>query len=369
MPGGPVLTVIITSVNEGLDKGLVEAEKKIGGFGAKAGGKLAKVAKVAAPVAGVAAAVAKLGSAADKAATDTAGFNAAMIASGASADDLAGPLKDAQKASKDLAFSGAQTKDALIALNTATGDTQTSVELLAVAQDVARLSGSDLETASNAVAKAFIGNDKALRTLIPGLEAGATGMETIENASAAAAGQADIFAESAEATGIKTKAALKGLAITIGKAVGPAFKAMLEALLPVVEALALLVESILPLLIPLINKIAKGFEIAAKAISKVVEVVAKLITKVRELLAPLDAVAEKIRNIDLNPFKSIGNAVAVAPSVGAGTQAAGSGSSRGGGVTFNIYGDPAVIEAKVTKALRDYTRRNGAGAVFSAGRR
>ena len=33
-------------------------------------------------------------------------------------------------------------------------------------------------------------------------------------------------------------------------------------------------------------------------------------------------------------------------------------------VQINIYGDPSVIEAKVTKALRDYARRNGRSAVL-----
>lgn len=368
-PRGPVLTVIITSVTDGLEKGLTVAEGKIGGL-AKAGGKIAKVAKVAAPIAGVAAVTAKLGAAGDKAATAMQSFDAAMAAAGASSADLAGPLKDAQKQATAMAFSGGDARDSLVALQTATGDAAKSAELLAVAQDVARLSGADLTVASDAVAKAYAGQDRQLRALIPGMAATESGMETIALAEKAAAGQSEIFADSAEGMGIRTKAALKGIAITVGKAVAPAFRTMLAALLPVVEALGELITAILPILIPLINAIAKGFEIAAKAIAKVVQWVTKLISKIKELLKPLNDAIAKLDK--LNPFSrqsGMGNiiggnsAAAVAGLTNARVATTGTGNA-----TINIYGDPAVIEAKVIRALRGYQARNGVGAVLTPGR-
>lgn len=403
MPSGPVLTVVIVSATEGLDKGLKEAEKKIGGFSGAAG-KLGKVAKVAAPIAGVAAAVAKLGAAGDKANTAVKLFGQSMENAGIDAEGMAGPIADAQKASKALAFSGGQTRDALVSLATATGDAEKSAELLAVAQDVARMSGADLTTTADAVAKAYTGNDRALKALIPGLTAGATGMDTIANASAAAAGQADIFADSGEAAGIKTKNALKGLAITVGKALAPAFRTMLDALLPVIESLSQLVVAVLPVLVPLLDAVAKVIALIATAFSKALDIVTRfvsllvsklmplmekvkdvfgkvadvigsvsdavnrLIGKIQDLLGPLGSAVDKLKNLDLNPFNAVNGAMTAAAQPSVSTLQSGGGSSRAGGVNITIIGDPAVIEARVTKALRDYSRRNGAGSVFTPGR-
>lgn len=388
MPRGPVLTVVVTSVNEGLDKGLKDAEKKLGAFG-ESGDKvaqvltklhvpekqtasilgmasgLAKVAKVAAPVAGVAAVVAKLGAAGDKANTQLEAFNTAMIEAGVEAGRMDPAIAGAVKSATDMAFSGQQARDSLVSLQTATKDSAESARLLAVAQDVARLSGADLTVAADAVAKAYAGQDRQLKALIPGIGATASGMETIARAEQLAAGQAEIFANSAEGMGIKTKAALKGIAVSIGKAVAPAFKMLLEALLPLVESLAKLVEAILPALLPLLKGAAKAFELVARAITKVVDLVTRLINKIRELLAPLTEAINKLK--ELNPFKGQvkglvnGNAVTVA---GLQTVPASRSTGGGGGVTVNIYGDPSVIEAKVMKALRDYARKNGPASVF-----
>jgi hypothetical protein len=367
---GPVLTVVITAATEGLDKGLKEAEKKLGIFG-KSKGKLAGIAKVAAPIAGVAAVAAKLGKSAADVALATESWASAMDKLGVANATTNPTIQAAIQGSKDLAFGAADTRAGLLALTTATGSAEQALALLPAAQDIARLSGEDLATVSEAIAKAYNGQDRALRALVPGLASGATGMETIANATAIAAGQADIYAESASGMADKTKMALKGLAVTIGKAVQPAFEGMLAVLLPIITSLGELVTAILPILIPLIQAVAKAFEIAAKAISKVVSLVASLITKIRELLGPLTSAVNKLQ--ELNPFKGkVGQIItAGTPSgitVGGFATAAPVAGAGGGGVTINIYGDPAVIEARVTRALRDYARRNGAAAVFTPGR-
>lgn len=397
-PRGPVLTVIITGSTEGLDKGLKEAEGKIGAFGKK-GGKIGKAAKVAGPIVAIAAAAAKLGSTADKTATAMKGFEQAMLASGASAEDLAGPLKDAVKSATEMAFTGGQARDSLVALQTATGDAAKSAELLAVAQDVARLSGADLTVAADAIAKAYVGQDRALKALLPGLDPAAKGMDAIAEAERLAAGQAENFAGSAEALGIKASMSFKAVANSIGKAVQPAFRALLEALIPVLDALGQLVNALLPVLVPLVTLVAKvftklvnilttlitnvlpvlnrliagitrAFQKVASVIQTVVGWVQKLIDKINALLAPLQKAVDKLS--ELNPFKGqiaqiVGGQQLTAAALTTTPQAT-AGGARGGGVVINIYGDPAVIEAKVTKALRDYARRNGAAAVFAPSR-
>jgi hypothetical protein len=276
-------------------------------------------------------------------------------------------LKAAIDQSKSLAFSSGATRDALLALTTATGDSTKAIELLGPAQDIARLSGSDLATVAEAMAKALNGNDRALKALIPGLASGETAMDTIAAATEIAAGQADLYADSASGMADKTKAAFKGLAMSVGKVVQPAFEGMLKVLLPIIESLGVLVNSLLPILIPLVEAVGKVFEFAAKAIGKVVTGIAKLIDKVRQLLGPLGDMINKLGQIDLNPFNRAQEIVGSA--AGVSTMATGGGTRAAGGpVTINIYGDPATIEARVIRALRGYQFRNGAGSVFNPGR-
>jgi len=394
MPKGPVLTVVITSVSQGLDKGLKDASSKLGDFGesgnvvadslakigvppsaissvAKMAGGLTTVAKVAAPIAGVAAVVAKLGDMGDKANTAMAGFDIAMKNAGASAGALDPAIAGALKSSKDMAFSSQAARDSLVSLQTATGDTAKSAELLAVAQDVARLSGADLSVASDAVAKAYAGQDRQLRALVPGMAKTKTGLDTIAEAEKLAAGQADNFAGSAEGMGIKTAASLKGIAVSAGKTLAPAMREMLAALMPVVEAFGELLEAVLPLLLPLLSAVAKAFTIAAKAVTAIIKLITRLISKIRELLQPLNDVIWKLQQ--LNPFKGVINQVVNGTAVVAGTTTmatrSGGGAKGGaGGVTINIYGDPAVIEARVIRALKSYQQRNGVASLITAGR-
>jgi hypothetical protein len=364
MPRNPTLTVKIDGDESGLNKSLGAAEKKVGRF---SGGAIAKVAKIAVPAAAVAGVLLKLAKAADKGATATASLNQTLENQGIAAAGAKPAIDAAIANSKALAFSSTETKNALAPLVTATGDVAVASELLAVAQDVARASGTDLTTAADAVAKAYVGQDKALRGLMPGITAGATGMETIANASAAAAGQADIFADSAQGMGIKAVAAFKGLAAQIGGVFVPVLKALLPLITQLISLLSTLITAILPVITPLIKALTGAINTATAAISKIVTWVQKLIDKIKQLMGPLNDAVSKIKQ--LNPFSkgAMGQTytvetVATQMGVGTTTQSQGRG---GGGVTINIYGDPSVIEARVTKALRDYTRRNGAGSVFT----
>jgi hypothetical protein len=297
-------------------------------------------------------------------------FALSLEAAGVSAAVYEDELNAAIRSSQKLAFTDDETRNAIAALTTATHDAGTSIALLSTAQDVARLSGSSLEASADAVAKAFIGNDAALARMIPGLEQGATGFDTIAAASKAAEGQSEAFSKSASAGSAKTKIAMEELGEAIGGLLLPVVQGLFEALTPLLEAFADLVNELLPILVPLIEKLARVAEIAAKAIGKIASAVANLIGKIKELLGPLREAVDGLKNLDLNPFsgKAAPAPAGVAGVSGLQTTTTQSSGGRGGGVTINIYGDPSVIEARVTKALRDYARRNGVGSVFTPGR-
>lgn len=312
---------------------------------------------------------AEVSKAAKDAAAEEQIFADSMKAVTGSQDNWVAGTDAAIKASQKLAFTDTETRKAILSLSTATGDSEKSLELLTVAQDVARVSGVSLEQAADAVAKAAAGQDTALKRLLPGLGETASAEETIAKASNLAAGAAETFGQSSEAGALKADIAFNELKETLGAKVAPALKAVKDALKPLLQQLLELASKILP---PVLNLLAKLFEIAGKvanAVNKIVDAVQRLIGKLKELLKPLDQAISKLKNLDLNPFN---NAVAAAAgatqAAGVSTQAVGGGRGGGGGITINIYGDPATIEARVMRALKSYQYRNGPGAIFTAGR-
>jgi phage-related protein len=166
---------------------------------------------------------------------------------------------------------------------------------------------------------------------------------------------------------MKADIAFGELKETLGAAVLPAIQGVVEAAKPLVTQLVQLASKILP---PLLKLLEKLFNIAGKvagAIGKIADAVGRLTQKIKDLLAPLGDAVNKLKNLDLNPFSNAVGGVPTPAGITAETQAAGT-RSAGGPVTINIYGDPAVIEARVIRALRGYQFRNGAGSVFNPGR-
>jgi hypothetical protein len=291
-------------------------------------------------------------------------FALALSNAGIAADAQASGMNDAVIAAQKMAFTDDEARAALTSLAGATHSASASIALFTQAQDIARLAGVSLESATDAVAKAYAGNDAALARMIPGLEVGATGMDTLSNASDLAKGSADEYAKSATAMGEKARIAFSEVTEAIGGALLPVLAELGKALGPLIISFAKLLQSILPALIPLISALARVATVAAKAITRIADAVTKLIDKIRTLLGPLNKAVEGLRNLDLNPFSKSVPMAQSAPSVST-LQATGSATRSGGGVTINIYGDPSVIEARVTKALRDYARHNGAASVFT----
>ena len=246
---------------------------------------------------------------------------------------------------------------------TATGDVTTATGLLTQAQDIARFANVDLATAADAVAKAQAGQAGPLQKLIPGLAKGATATDTLAAASAAAAGQADLFANSSAGMSARTGDALGELSEEIGSVFLPILDAIIPALLPIISALGTLVRAILPILIPLIKVLATALGIVANVLSIVVGWLAKLVSwlsdaigKVGDFLAKLNP----LQGIKLPSLPFLSSSAASAAPAGVG-RSAGRTVAPAAPASITIYttGDGIEAEQAVVRALRRVTRING----------
>lgn len=366
------ITVKLNADSTGLSKGLAAGSKSIALFGQQVGVTLPPKLNLAVQGTKALLKVTKtVGTAAKDAAAEEQIFQQAMSNVTGESQDYNAALESTINASMKKAFTDTETRKALVALTTATGDSATATDLLTSAQDIARVAGVDLETAADAVAKAYAGQDTALLRMLPGLQQGTDAMGTIKNATDLAAGASDAYATSSQAAGDKARIAFSELAETIGGALGPALKDLGAALKPLLAALGQLASVILPPLLKLLGQFIETAARVASAITRIVEAVTRLISKIKELLGPLTDAIGKLKDFNIlggRSFNAPAMATAAAPAVGTRGLTAPA-MQHGGGVTINIYGDPSVIEARVTKALRDYARRNGAGAVFTPERK
>jgi hypothetical protein len=365
---GVSLVVSIVGDTKGLEKSLNQSGSDVKGFG---GDALAAAAKVTV-IAGVALAGAAAIGAMTKAAADDRAeqqkLQKAIENAGAATADTTAQVDAAIAAGQEKAFTDSQTRDGLQSLVTATKDVGVATQLLAQAQDIARFAGVDLATASDAVAKAYAGQDSKLVKLVPGMTKGATAMETLGKASQLAAGQADIYAKSADGMNDRAGDAFSELSETIGEVFLPVLDAILPIVIQIIKLFGQLIKAVLPLLVPILKAVGVALTIVGNVLSVVIGWLIKLIDWLSKAIGMLGDFLAKINpfsgiKLPSLPFTASGQSVS---GLQAGTQAAGS--SVNGGVTINIYGDPSVIEAKVTKALRDYKRRNGTEAVFSLDR-
>ena len=350
---GVGLVVGVTGDISGLQKSLGSAGQEVKGFGGISLATAAKVTVVAGAVALAAEGLYELAKSADADRTEQKKLVAAIEAAGAATGDYMAQVDAAIAQGQAKAFSDSETRAGLESLVRATGDVSAATGLLATAQDVARASGVSLEQASDAIAKAHLGNDGALRKLMPGLAKGATGFDTIANAEKAAAGQADIFSESAEGGALKAQDAMGELGETVGEVLLPVLDALIPALIPILQALGKLIKAVLPVLIPLVKLLATAFTIVANVLARVIGFVVDLINWVGKLLAPVGDLIDALAS--LNPFSGLIDQI-----TGGGYPSGDTGGPAGSfSATFNIIGDPAVIERTVVGTLNNYTRRNG----------
>jgi hypothetical protein len=364
---GVALVVGIVGDTTGLQKSLGEAGVDVKDFGAGALGTAAKVSVVAGAAVAAGAAIYGMAKAASDDAAEAEKLATAIRAAGAETANTTAQVEAAIAAGQEKAFTDSETRAGLQALVTATGDVGQATTLLATAQDIARFAGVDLETASKAVAKAHAGQTGALRKLVPGMEESADSTMALRSAMKIAAGQADVFANSAEGMEAKAGDAFGELTETVGEVFLPILNEIVPVLIPILKAFGELIKAILPVLIPLVKLLAGALKIALNVILKVLGALKGLVEWAKKLLAPLGAVVDKLEAI--NPFRGMSF-----PSFGGASVSGLQATSRAGGVApaapvvINIYGDPAVIEAKVIKAIRGYQSRNGFGSVLVPGR-
>src|SRR5262245_352509 len=82
----------------------------------------------------------------------------ALKAAGVDTGDWSAQVDEAISKGQSLAFTDTAIREALVPLAQATGDMTEANKLLATAEDVSRLTGDDLTTVSEALAKAHGGN-------------------------------------------------------------------------------------------------------------------------------------------------------------------------------------------------------------------
>jgi hypothetical protein len=358
---GVGLIVSIAGDSKELSKALNVAGVDIKGFGTDTLATAAKVSVVAGAAVAAGAAIFGMAKAAADDRAEQQKLEAAIASAGAATAISTQQVNDAIAAGQDKAFTDTQTRDALQSLVLATGDVTSATSLLAQAQDIARFAGVDLATASDAVAKAAAGQDTQLARLLPGLEKGATATDTLANASKAAAGQADLYAKSAEGMQARAGDSFSELSETIGEV----FLPVLPIIIQLIKLFGQLISAVLPILVPILKVVASVLTVVGNVLSVVVGWIIKLVNWITEAIGKIGDFVAK-----LNPLSGIKlpslpflNSTGTPAGVSA-LQTSAGGSSVAGGVQINIYGDPSVIEAKVTKALRDYARRNGSAAVL-----
>jgi hypothetical protein len=203
-------------------------------------------------------------------------LTAAIAAAGAATAESTAQVEAAIVAGQARAFTDSEVRAGMQDLVTATGSVSEATALMAAAQDIARLSGVSLETASAAVAKAHEGNGAALAKLIPGLDKGANAQETLANATALAAGQADAYAASAPG-----QMAIVGDSFgELGEEVGSMFLPILKDLIGIVSG---------------VTKVLQENSGAVKAVAVVVGVLAAGILAANVAIAAYNAIMAAVR--------------------------------------------------------------------------
>lgn len=271
------MAVTIPIISEFDGKGIQKAVaefKNLEGAGAKAKFALQKAALPAAAAIGGLAVV--IGDATKAAMEDAKAQE--LLAQAIEKNTLAGEanVKAAEayieKTMMSAAVADDQLRPALATLVQTTGDLTYSQDLLNTALDISAATGTDLGAVTDAVAKAYAGNTKALGNLIPSvrelIKDGASLDTVMAAVNATVGGAATVAANSAEGQ-------FKRLSLTLGEtkeAIGAAFLPVLERLLPKLQSLALFVQQNTGLVVGLIIAVG-SFAAAILALNFALKVV------------------------------------------------------------------------------------------------
>jgi len=322
------MAVNIPIVSEFDSKGIKSAInefKSLEGAGAKAQFALKKAALPAAAAIGGLAVV--IGDA-TKAAIEDAKAQA-LLAQAITNNTLAGEanIKVAEAFIESTMMSAAVADDelrpALASLVQVTGEMTSAQDGLTLALDIAAATGVDLGTATDAIAKAYGGNTKALGTLLPSVRSlikeGASLDEVFAAVAGTVGGSAAVAANSAEGQ-------MKRLSLTIGEtkeSIGAAFLPILERLLPVLQRFAQYVQNNTDKVLAVMAVVGSlaGAILALNAVMKVITVtqlalnlamaanpIGLVVTAVALLVAGFGVLVAKTGSVK-NAFASMGNFV------------------------------------------------------------
>jgi hypothetical protein len=320
------MAVTIPIISEFDGKGISKAVaefKNLEGAGAKAQFALKKAALPAAAAIGGLAVV--IGDA-TKAAIEDAKAQA-LLAQAITNNTLAGEanIKVAEAFIESTMMSAAVADDelrpALASLVQVTGEMTSAQDGLTLALDVAAATGVDLGTATDAIAKAYGGNTKALGTLLPSVRSlikeGASLDEVFAAVAGTVGGSAAVAANSAEGQ-------MKRLSLTIGEtkeSIGAAFLPILERLLPVLQRFAQYVQNNTDKVLAVMAVVGSlaGAILALNAVMKVITVtqlalnlamaanpIGLVVTAVALLVAGFGVLVAKTGSVK-NAFASMGN--------------------------------------------------------------
>jgi hypothetical protein len=320
------MAVNIPIVSEFDSKGIKSAIsefKSLEGAGAKAQFALKKAAiPAAAAIGGLAVVIGD----ATKAAIEDAKAQA-LLAQAITNNTLAGEanIKVAEAFIESTMMSAAVADDelrpALASLVQVTGEMTSAQDGLTLALDVAAATGVDLGTATDAIAKAYGGNTKALGTLLPSVRSlikeGASLDEVFAAVAGTVGGSAAVAANSAEGQ-------MKRLSLTIGEtkeSIGAAFLPILERLLPVLQKFAVYVQNNTDKVLAVMAVVGSlaGAILALNAVMKVITVtqlalnlamaanpIGLVVTAVALLVAGFGVLVAKTGSVK-NAFATMGN--------------------------------------------------------------
>ena len=258
------LTLSIVGDIDGLQKSLKQADTEIQGFGGKVGEFGKKVAAAFAVAAAAAAAYAvKLGIDGVKAAIEDEAAqlrlaSALRSATGATDSQIKATEDYISKTSLATGVADDELRPALQRLALSTKDTGKAQELLALALDVSKGSGKDLETVANALGKAQDGNTASLGKLGLGLSKAELATLSFEQLQTKLS---DLFGGAAA----RNAQTFQGRIEVLKNGFNEAKEAVGVALLPIIEKL---IEFIITNGVPIVNKFKDAFNVIKDAIDR-----------------------------------------------------------------------------------------------------
>lgn len=277
------LTLSIVADIDNLQKGLNKADAEIQSFGGKVGefGKKAAAAFAIAAAAAAAYAV-KLGVDGVKAAIEDEAAqlrlaSALRTATGATDAQIRATEDYISKTSLATGVADDELRPALQRLALSTKDTGKAQELLALALDVSKGSGKDLETVANALGKAQDGNTTSLGKLGVGLSKTETSTLSFTEIQKKLS---DLYGGAASRNAETFEGRIDRLRVGFNEAK----EAVGTALLPIIEQL---IEYVIVYGVPIINKFKDAFDVVKTAIDRNRDNFTEFATLLRTVVFPI----------------------------------------------------------------------------------